>query len=202
MHLPLVQHRFRRAERSTLHTQRTPLTSSSPPSRPAEVPGELGVLSDHPPDRLQRSQHRTDGPRRPARLRQGPQGMPQRGPSLAHPRPVNPMGIAGTTFPRQQPGQEEQDGPRGPPARLTIRARPPIGTLAQPRRTAPLPRPRGILPATPSPMPTTTAVPLHPSLVAWPGTTTHTNPRRTGAAAHAGPGSVAPAAPSAGPRHP
>ena len=105
--------------------------------------------------------------------------MPQRGASLAHPAPVSPTGTGGVTRPRHSPGQEGQDSPRGPSARLPTGHGDPTVTQAQPRRTTPLPRPRGTPAARPSPWPTTTAVPQHPSPVAWPGTTARTNPRPT-----------------------
>ena len=113
-----------------------------------------------------------------------------------------PQGQERITSPRHPPGQEGQDGPRDPPAR------PPTGrgslasTQAQPRCTNPLTILRGTPTATPSPTPTTTAVPWHPSLADQPGTATGTNPHCTRTANHAVPGSVGPAAPSAGPRRP
>ena len=95
------------------------------------------------------------------------------------PAPSALTGTGGITRPRHSPGQEDQDGPRGPPARLIRGLGIPAGTKAQPCRTTPLKRPRGTPTATPSPPPTTTAVPRHPSPAARPGTATRKNLRRT-----------------------
>ena len=51
---------------------------------------------------LQRNHRRTDGPRGPARLRQGPRSVPQRGALLARPLPVTPAGTGGITRPGTQ----------------------------------------------------------------------------------------------------
>ena len=134
--------------------------------------------------------------------------MPQRGTSLAHQRPVSPTGTEGTTCPRHPPRQEGQDWPRGPPVRPPVGRGTPTGTRAQPQRATPLPRRRSTPPATSSITPTATAVPWHPGPAPAPpdahltGTAACTNPRRTEAAARAGPESVAPPAASARPRHP
>ena len=85
-HLPPVQHRFWPAEGNSLPTQRTSLPGKPPPCHTAETPGEQGVFSGRPPGRPQSNHCRTDGSPGPARLRQGPRGMLQRGASLEHPR--------------------------------------------------------------------------------------------------------------------
>ena len=111
---PPVQNRFRPAERNTLPLSALLYPAPPPAQTQADAPGGLGVLLGQPPDRPQRSHHHTDGPRRPARLRQGPRGMRQEGASLARPCLVNPMGTGVTTCPRHPPGQKGQDGRSGP----------------------------------------------------------------------------------------
>ena len=118
-HLPPIQHCLRPAERHTPPTQCAPLP---PPSHTAEAPGGLSVFLTHRPGHPQCNHRRTGGP---ARLRQGPRGMPQRGASLAHPCPVTPTGTGDITDPRHRPGQEGQVRPGGPLARPPDRARHP-----------------------------------------------------------------------------
>ena len=198
-HLPPVQQRFRPANRNTLTYQQTPLPSKAPLSHPADAPRGLGVLSGQSPNRPQRSG--------PTRLGQVPPDMPQREASHAHQRPFTPTGTGRATCPRRPPGQQDQNGPRGPPARLPTGRGARAGTGAKPHSISPLPSPRTTPLATPSPTPTATAVPRHPHPAPTPTGAHHTrtaaltNPSRTLAAGCAGPGNMASPAAPARPRH-
>ena len=200
-HLQLVQHRPRLTERNTSPTQRTPLPGTPPPTHTAEAPGRLGVLSRHPPGCPKRNHRRTDGPRGPAPLRQEPQGVPQRGASLARPLPVTP---AGTGLParnkhqakRTKTGQRarQRARPRGgacwPEPRPSHAAPPGCQTLGAHQQHQPHQRP-------PPPPP-----PQHPNPAARPRITARTHPRHTRTTIQGEPRDMAPSTPSPRPRPP
>ena len=194
-YLSPVQHRPPPTEMTTLPTQRTPLPGTTPRTQGAEAPVGLGVLSGRPPGSPQRNHRRTDGPRGPARLRQGPGAVPQRGASLASPLPVPPAGTGGITRFRHPPGHDDQDRSGGPPARPPTRRGNPARTQAQPRQTTPLPDPRETPTAPPSPTPTSATAPQQPNPAARPRTPARTHRRHTRTTNHAGPEDMAPRTP-------
>ena len=102
--------------------------------------------------------------------------------------PSAPWGHGEPPAPDIHVAKNAKTGQGGPPARPPTERGIPTWNQARPRRTSPLPRPRGTHTATSPPTPATTAVQWHPSPAARPGTATRTNPRRTGTNTHTEPG--------------